>query len=299
MSGARPGAAAAGSAGAAPAEATLAALLREALARLAARQPGARLDAEVLLAHATGRSRAQLYAWPAEAVSAAAARRFRELVRRRAAGEPVAHLTGRREFWSLALRVSTHTLIPRPETERLVEAALALPGPAPARRVADLGTGCGAIALALARERPGWHLIATDLSAAALAVAADNARRLGACNVEFRRGDWCRPLRGERLDLIVCNPPYVRDGDAALARGDVRFEPRLALLGGRDGLDALRRVAGAAPRVLAPGGWLLLEHGPAQGGAVRALLRRLGYGQVATLRDLAGRERVTRGVRPA
>lgn len=271
------------------------ALLAAAGARLAAVSDSPRSDAELLLAHALGRPRSFLRAWPGQAVPPAQAEHFAALLARRGAGEPVAYLLGRREFWSLELAVSPATLIPRPETERLVELALAcLPADRPGR-IADLGTGSGAIALALAHERPQAQVVATDASAAALAVARANAERLGLAHVDFRLGDWCIPLAGATFDLIVSNPPYVAAGDPHLAQGDVRFEPHTALVAGADGLDALRRIVAAARAHLVAGGWLLLEHGWDQGEAVPALLRAAGYVEVSDHRDDAGQPRVSRG----
>ncbi|MBN8264429.1 MAG: peptide chain release factor N(5)-glutamine methyltransferase [Xanthomonadales bacterium] len=257
-----------------------------------------RVDAEWLLAHALDRPPGWLWAHADDAVEAAARERFEALLARRAAGEPVAYLTGTQGFWSLDLRVTPATLIPRPETERLVELALArLPADAPCR-VADLGTGSGAIALAIARERPMAAVVATDASKAALAVAVANAQRNGIDNTWFRRGDWCEALGRERFDLIASNPPYIALGDPHLDQGDLRHEPPEALASGDDGLDAIRRIVRDAPAHLAPAGWLLLEHGWDQGQAVRALMAAAGFVELATEPDLEGRDRVTLGRRP-
>jgi release factor glutamine methyltransferase len=204
---------------------------------------------------------------------------------------------GARGFWRFDLAVTPDTLIPRPETELLVELALAriaLDAPA---RVADLGTGSGAIALAIASERPRARMVAVDVSGEALEVARGNAAMLGIDNVEFRRGDWLAPLDGERFDLIASNPPYIAEGDVHLARGDLRFEPHGALASGADGLDAIRVIAATAPKHLRDGGWLLVEHGWEQGPAVRALFEAAGFVDVATERDLEQRDRVTLGRR--
>lgn len=255
-------------------------------------------DADLLLAHALGRSRAWLLAHGGDAVAAADAAGFAALVERRAAGEPVAYLTGSRGFWSLDLAVTPATLVPRPETESLVELALErIPRDAEAR-IADLGTGSGAIALAIAKERPRARVVATDASAEALSVARDNAKRNAIGNVEFRHGDWFAPLEGETFDLVASNPPYIALGDPHLRQGDLRFEPATALSSGSDGLDAIRTIARDAPAHLRAGGWLLLEHGWEQGEAVRALLREAGFVQIATERDLEGRDRVTLGRQP-
>ena len=271
--------------------------VRAALAAAAARLPGdeARLDAEVLLLHVLGRSRAWLFAHADDALDPALAIAFDALVARRALGVPVAHLTGEREFWSLTLKVTPDTLIPRPETELLVELALArLAQDAPCT-VADLGTGSGAIALALARERPLARVVATDASAAALSVARENAKSLKISNVAFALGDWCSALGDARCDLIASNPPYIERGDAHLEQGDLRYEPIAALASGDDGLDAIRSIAAQVPAHLLMGGWLLLEHGWMQGDAVRNILIQNGFVDVDTWRDLERRDRVTGG----
>lgn len=252
-------------------------------------------DCALLLALALDVPRAWLLAHAEHRPHDAAVARFESLLQRRLAGEPMAYLRGRQGFWSLELELTPDVLVPRPETERLVELTLACM--APAGRLADLGTGSGAIALALASARQDWQIVATDRSAAALAVAAGNAARLG-LRVEFRHGDWLVPLAGERFDIIVSNPPYVAAHDACLEGDGVRREPRTALVAGDDGLaDLAAIIAGSGPH-LSPGGWLLLEHGAAQGDAVRALLTGAGFEAVATHADLAGRPRVTQGRLP-
>ncbi len=271
------------------ADPTVHALLREAVGRV---DP---VDADLLLAHALGRARTWLIAYRDDPVPPPDAERFRSLLARRAAGEPVAYLTGRRGFWRFDLAVTSDTLIPRPETELLVERALDRLPQGRDLAIADLGTGSGAIALALAHERPRARVLATDASAGALAVARANAQALGLANVRFAAGDWCAPLAGERFDLIASNPPYIAEGDPHLVEGDLRFEPASALSSGADGLDAIRRIAADAPRHLQPDGWLLFEHGWDQGEAVRTLLSSLGYAEIATERDLEDRDRVTLG----
>lgn len=275
-------------------DAAAAADVRSLLAR-AAQRLGSRVDAELLLLHVLDKPRSWLFAHADELPAACVAAAYAALVERRRAGEPVAYLTGRRGFWTLELEVTPATLIPRPETERLVELALErLPREASVR-VADLGTGSGAIALAIASERPRARILATDASADALAVARGNAARLGLGQVDFAQGDWLAPLAGERFDLIVSNPPYIEAGDPHLAQGDLRFEPPLALASGVDGLDAIRRIVHDARAALVPGGWLLFEHGWNQGAAARALLHGAGYAQVSTAQDLEARDRVSGG----
>lgn len=252
-------------------------------------------DAQLLLSHTLGRDRSWLFAWPEHAPDAAQTERFLTLVETRHGGVPVAYLTGRRAFWSLDLQVTPATLIPRPETEHLVETALELALAADAC-VLDLGTGSGAIALALGRERPDWTILATDVSAAALEVARRNAVHNGVAQVNFRQGDWFDAVpAGMRFSLILSNPPYIADRDPHLATGDLRFEPRQALASGNDGADALRHLIATAPGFLAPGGWLWLEHGAMQGATVRRLLVLHGFVQVETKADLAGLDRCSGG----
>ena len=267
--------------------------LRAAATRLPG--PEARHEAEHLLLHVLGRDRAWLFAHGDASLTDAETAAFDALLTRRIAGEPVAYLTGHRGFWTLDLQVSPATLIPRPETERLVELALERLSVDRPWRVADLGTGTGAIALSLASERPQARVIATDVSADALAIARMNAVANGIAHVEFRQGSWWTPLRGERFHLIASNPPYIADGDAHLTRGDLRFEPTTALASGTDGLDAVRELIAGAPGFLVPDGWLLLEHGWDQGAAIRALMTAAGFVDVATERDLEQRDRVTLG----
>lgn len=255
----------------------------------------ARLDAELLMAHVLGKPRTWLYAFGDTILTAAQQAAFEQLAARRAVGEPVAYLTGRRGFWTLDLQVTPDTLIPRPETELLVELSLARLPPEVAVDVLDLGTGSGAVALAIACERPAARVTAVDASTGALAVARANAEAHGLRNVEFRHGDWYAPLAGARFALIASNPPYIEAADPHLAQGDLRFEPRSALASGADGLDDIRAIVAGAPPHLLPGGWLLLEHGWNQGEAVRALLVSAGFTDVASERDLEDRERVSLG----
>ncbi len=261
---------------------------------------GARAEAEILLARVLGKDRTWLFTHAGDPLDAAVAARFDALVERRRVGEPVAYLIGQRGFWRFDLEVTPDTLIPRADTECLVEQALArLPNDRPLRLL-DLGTGTGAIALALATERPRANVVAVDLSPGAAAVARRNADRLGlAACVEVREGAWFAPVAGERFDLIASNPPYIEDDDPHLVEGDLRFEPRGALASGADVLDDLRLIVRDAPAHLRPGGWLLVEHGWQQGEAVRALFDAAGFIEIGTERDLEGRERVTLGRRPA
>jgi len=255
------------------------------------------LEGQVLLAHVLERDRAWLAAHATDVVARAALDRFFELAKRRRDGEPVAYLTGRREFWGLDLRINQAVLIPRPETETLVQAALTRLPADRAGRILDLGTGSGAIALALAHERPDAEVLAVDVSPAALDVAQANAQRLGLAHVRFAAADWYAgvPSGAAPFDLIAANPPYVAQGDPHLREGDLRFEPPAALASGADGLAALRVIVGGARHHLAPGGWLLVEHGHDQAEAVRGLFRDAGFDPLAAWRDLAGIVRVAGG----
>ena len=251
------------------------------------------LEAKLLLAHVLGRDRAWLAAHGEAPLDSMQARAYDALVRRRAAGEPIAYLTGRREFFGVDLDITPDVLIPRPETELLVELALRWLAAEASARVLDLGCGSGAVALAIARERPRASVLGTDLSPQALALARRNAERLAIGNASFLESDWFARVPSERFALIVGNPPYVARGDPHLDQGDLRFEPRAALVSGSDGLDALRAIVAGAPAYLAAGAYLALEHGYDQAGAVRALLRESGLQAVASARDLSGIERVS------
>lgn len=256
--------------------------------------PTARLDAELLLAAALGKPRSYLRTWPEHEPGAEQLTAFAALLERRRAGEPVAYILGHQGFWSLDLEVAPHTLIPRPDTELLVETALALLSATPLKAL-DLGTGTGAIALALASERGGWKVTGVDRIAEAVALAERNRQRLKLGNAEFRLSSWFDALAGERFGLIVSNPPYIAASDRHLGEGDVRFEPISALVAGADGLDDIRRIIDQAPQHLEAGGWLLLEHGYDQAEAVRGLLRAAGFAAVDSRRDLGGHERISLG----
>jgi release factor glutamine methyltransferase len=253
-----------------------------------------RLDAEILLCHTLDKPRSWLYTWPEAVPTDPELERYTSLLQQRRDGQPIAYLIGSREFWSLNLAVNEHTLIPRPETEVLVEWALQL-SLAENALVLDLGTGSGAVALALATERSGWNIVAIDVSESALAVAEANRRALGLDNVSCRHSDWFGALQQLRFDLVVSNPPYVEVGDAHAGEGDLRFEPASALLSGADGLDDIRQLIKTAPGHMKPGAGLLLEHGYQQGQKVREILSSAGYTGVVTRRDVQGHERVTGG----
>ena len=254
----------------------------------------ARRDTEVLLCHCLNKPRAWLYTWPEKTVPAESAQRFEQLLSRRRSGHPVAYLTGVREFWSLQLAVNSATLIPRPETEIMVTWALELPLPEEIS-VLDLGTGSGAIALAIASERAQWQVTGVDVSEEALQVARSNADRTALQRVSFMASDWYEATAGRRFHLLLANPPYIDGGDQHLERGDLRFEPRSALVAAQGGLADLARLVAGASEHLHPGGWLLLEHGYEQGDAVRRMLTDAGFTQVSTRLDMAGHERISGG----
>lgn len=273
---------------------TCEALLSNAVRRIAG--DTARLDAELLLAQVTGLSRSGFRAFPEREVEARLAAEFEDVVTQRAQGMPVAYLLGHQEFWSLPFKVSSSTLIPRPDTECLVEQALELPLPDNAR-VVDLGTGTGAIALALASERPGWAISACDLMEDAVALAQANASKLK-LPVEVFQSRWFAGLPAGSFDLIVSNPPYVASDDHHLDEGDVRFEPASALVSGADGLDDIRLIVSEAPAWLNAEGWLLLEHGFDQAEAVQGLLTARGFAKVESRKDYGGNDRMTLGQWP-
>ncbi|MCQ4260784.1 peptide chain release factor N(5)-glutamine methyltransferase [Stutzerimonas stutzeri] len=256
--------------------------------------PSARLDAEWLLAAALGKPTSYLRTWPEREVPDDCEARFMADLARRRQGEPIAYILGRQGFWSLDLEVAPHTLIPRPDTELLVETALQLV-PATARDVLDLGTGTGAIALALANDRPAWSVIGVDRIAEAVALATRNAERLKLPNVRFFESQWFSALGGQRYSLIVSNPPYIRARDPHLLQGDLRFEPDSALVAGEDGLDDIRQIISSAPDYLLQDGWLVLEHGYDQAHEVRQLLMDRGFADAQSRTDLGGHERVTLG----
>ena len=264
----------------------------------AAKGPGATpdLDAEWLLTHVIGLTRARLRSHPEDPVDDILAERYMRLIERRATGEPVAYVTGRKDFWSLRLRVTPTVLVPRPETELLVERALALRSEE-FGRIADLGTGSGAIALALASERPGWQVVATDVSEEALAIARLNAQELNLRHVRFLHGSWFEPLAGRTFDLIVSNPPYVAAEDPAMQDAALLHEPRGALTPGADGMACLRAIIESAPDYLERDGWLLVEHGADQAAEVTRELVARGLRHVRSHHDLAGHERMTEAQR--
>jgi len=274
---------------------TLQSALDEASSRLAALGPDARHEAERLLGVVLAKPRSFVLANPDAPLAQAQVLSLRSIVARRLGGEPFAYVTGRREFWSLDLEVDANVLVPRPETELLVEFALEVLPPDAHARVLDLGTGSGAIALAIAHERPQARIVAIDVSSQALAIACRNAERLALGNVSFEVGTWYEPVGAMHFDLIVSNPPYVAANDFALTSDGVRAEPLLALVPGPTGLEALEAIAIDARRHLRPGGWVAVEHGAEQATAVATLFSRAGLSEIRSLRDLAGHERVTAG----
>jgi release factor glutamine methyltransferase len=265
--------------------------LLDAVERLTAVSDSPRLDAELLLARALDVPRSYLFAHPEDELDAAASKRFAAVIENRAAGAPLAYITGEKEFWSMNLMVTRDTLVPRPETEILVEQALQRISRDEVARILDAGTGSGAIALAIAKERPLCEVVATDFSAAALAIAKENARQHSLPNIEFLLGDWLEPVAGQLFDVIATNPPYVPSADPDLER--LKHEPRSALVSGADGLDAIRRIAVDAMSVIKPGGSLLIEHGDEQHAVVAEILADAGWTEIGVTQDLAGIPRVT------
>ncbi len=253
------------------------------------------LEAQLLLQHILNVNRAWLIAHENDALQPNIHAAFEALLQRRLNGEPIAYILGYREFYGLHLKVTPDTLIPRPDTETLVEAALAKIPQDKYSRILDLGTGTGAIALAIAKHRPQAYVIATDTSQAALNIALENAQNLNITNIGFVLSDWFSALNDKKYDVIVSNPPYIEQDDVHLQQGDLRFEPISALASGKDGLDAIRHIVKTAPRHLDPHGWLMLEHGYNQASEVRKLLTQHGFMAVSSVKDFGGNERVTQG----
>jgi len=266
--------------------------LQKAKLRLEQVSDSAQLDAELLLSHVLQKPRGYLYSWSEIEISPQQIQAYEKLLLARLSGEPIAYILGEREFWSLPLKISNQVLIPRPETELLVEAVLQLI-PIKHARVADLGTGSGAIALALAHEQAAWEIYATDYSANALKVAQNNAEHLGLQNIHFSQGSWCQALPNLQFDAIISNPPYIEENDPHLMQGDVRFEPREALVADAQGLADIHCIIQQAKSYLKPGAWLLLEHGYNQALAVRQLFGKYGYKHVVSKLDLVGIERIS------
>ncbi len=273
---------------------TLAALLAEGTQRLADSSDSARVDCEILLGHVLNKPRSYFFSHPEHEVSAAQAAQFRDWLQRRAEGQPVAYLVGRQAFYQHEFLVSPDTLIPRADTELLVDAVLERLPADDALRIADLGTGTGAIAISLALSRPRWQLEAVDFTVAILDLVQRNVSRLQATNVKILQSNWCARLHGD-YDAIVSNPPYIAEQDRHLDQGDVRFEPRSALVAGDDGLDDIRVIVAQSRPLLRVGGLLALEHGYDQADAVQTILCDNGFARIETLRDLGDNDRVTLG----
>jgi len=257
-----------------------------------------RLDLELILCHLLQKNRTWLFTWSDKILSAAELEQFQQLFARRKAGEPIAHILGQREFWSLPFKVNNSTLIPRPDTELIIEIVVELFAQDDAvqpRNCLDLGTGTGAIALAIASEKKHWQILAVDFSADAVALAQENRAHLGFDYVHIQQSDWFAQIPAQQFDVIVSNPPYIDPQDPHLEQGDVRFEPRSALIAGNNGMADIEHIIAQAPRYLTAGGYLLLEHGYDQGEAVRALLNAQHFTQVHSRRDYGGNERITLG----
>ena len=254
-----------------------------------------RLDAEVLLAHSLGQSRSHLRAWPEKTLSPAATEQFQELLKLRCQGTPVAYLTGEREFWSRSFKVNNAVLIPRPDTELIVELALELLAAHQNCKVIDLGTGSGVIAITVAAERPKDCVIASDISQAALAIAAENAEQLKISNIQFRQSNWFEQIDEHDFDMVISNPPYIAADDPHLQQGDVRFEPEQALISAEQGLYDIRQFVDQSRQYLKAGGYLLIEHGYQQSLQVQSILKQFNFRNVITHCDLAGNPRVTLG----
>lgn len=273
-------------------------LIKSATQQLLKLTDSPRLDAEVLLAHCLQKNRTWLVTWPEKELPTADIERFRQLLQRRITGEPIAHITGTREFWSLPLTVTADTLIPRPDTELLIEKILQIYPLETDISLADLGTGSGAIALALAYERPHWKIIATDQSAAALAIAKQNADNLNLSNVSFKLGNWFEPLGNQVFDVIVSNPPYIPLADPHLTQGDARFDPITALASGDDGLDDIRLIASQAGKHLKPLGRLFIEHGYDQKPEMLDIFSKNAFTEIQQANDMANNPRITFAINP-
>jgi release factor glutamine methyltransferase len=252
------------------------------------------LDAELLMSSVLACDRSYLFAWPEKLLTSSQENNFEQLIRRRARGEPVAYLIGKKEFWSMMLEVNASTLIPRPETELLVEIALQKL-PDTSRRIIDLGTGTGAIALALAKERPQWHITACDRTPEIVELAKRNAESLSLLNVTCVLSNWFDSITQQNFDLVISNPPYIDSSDQHLSQGDLRFEPHTALVADKGGLADIEKISRQAMLFLNKNGWLMLEHGFAQAQQVRNLFKMLDYAEIETICDLASHERVTIG----
>ena len=264
---------------------------------LALSSESAKLDAQVLLLHILQEPRSYLFTWPEHALSDEQQSQFNVFIQRRLKGEPVAHITGLREFWSLSLEINATTLIPRPDTETLVEQALEIALPATAK-VLDLGTGTGAIALALGSEMPSWQITAVDRVSDAVALATRNQQRLAINNVHVKQSNWFSELHGEKFNLIVTNPPYIESSDIHLNQGDVRFEPLSALVADDCGMSDIKQIITQSRDYLSSNGYLLIEHGFEQGEAVRHFFEKMAFVNIKTVKDLGNNDRVTLALWP-
>ncbi|MDH3343330.1 MAG: peptide chain release factor N(5)-glutamine methyltransferase [Gammaproteobacteria bacterium] len=274
---------------------SIAQAIKEATQTLAETSDSARLDAEVLLCHVLNCTATHLIAWPEKQLDIEQTQTFHQLIEQRHAGTPVAYLTGSREFWSLNFKVTPATLIPRPETETLVEFVLDKFSAQKNLKMVDLGTGSGAIAIAIASERPDWEIIASDISKEALSIATENARIHQISNIQFIESNWFEQLDQQRFDLIISNPPYIAEKDQHLSQGDVRFEPPGALSSGKTGMDDIKHITAQSKKHLNPNGWLAFEHGYDQNQPVSDCFNHYAFQEVTQLTDLSGQARISAG----
>ena len=275
---------------------SIAQAIKQASKTLAETSDSARLDAEVLLCHVLDCSPTHLIAWPEKSLNDKQTQAFNHLIEQRHSGTPVAYLTGSREFWSLNFKVTPATLIPRPETETLVEFVLDKFSEQKKLKLIDLGTGSGAIAIAIASEKPDWEIIATDISTEALNIAAENARNHQINNIQFIESNWFEQIEKQHFDLVISNPPYIADQDKHLSQGDVRFEPLSALTSGKTGLDDIKHITARSIQYLSENGWLIFEHGYDQKQAVYDRFKQNNFHKIMQLNDLSGQARMTAGI---
>jgi len=272
---------------------TIKSAIEKAILTLSSTSPSPRIDAEVLMAHMLRKSRTYLYSHSDERLNSAQDHTYFQLIEQRYQGKPIAYLTGIKEFWSLPIKVNEHTLIPRPATEKLVEVTLELLKHKPSANILDLGTGSGAIALALAKERPDWNISAADISDSALEIARKNAKNLGFTGIRFYQSNWFNNIPKQRYHAILSNPPYIPENDPHLKQGDLRYEPKNALISGRDGLKDIKEICNLSDSYLLVGGFLLIEHGYHQKNEIKSIMKQSGFTEIQCWQDCEGIDRVT------